>query len=377
MNTIVCVSKKEYMSLKARYSLATLDNSRIDAEAGIIRDVSIMSAGPALGHGMRADLTTLQSLLSLANGGGVKAFLNHDFMPKPTDAAGVFSGFYIEAEKDGNPAKLRATFKALNAFRNHSPREYATLFELAETAPSAFGVSVSIYQDIEDAQDGGDPFIRPVAFDSADFVSTPAANKSLFSIVACIDGSDTKPADVSTEAIQQDLITQPQRSNLSQMLKKVYSKFSGNQAALARAVKFMAENPDATEETAVDAVEKELSAEETAALIAENAALKSKVDELTNALSEAGLKVEELSKSAAELPSAKDAVAAKDTELSALKEQLSAATKRLARYGVSAVKTEKLSSEKPSGSTMTLSEFNSLSHKDRNAHMASGGKITQ
>lgn len=332
------------MSTQARYSLTTLAEAKIDAEAGIIRDVAIMTEGEAAGHGLRVDTATLQSLYSMSGNGGVKAFLNHSAMPSPAEAVGIFSGFYIDPAKDDQPAKLRATFKALRAFREHSPREYATLFELAADAPGSFGVSVSIWQDEEEAEDGGNPYIRPTVFESADFVSAPAANASLFSANSGIDKTNTEPKSVSRDQIHRF------------SMKLAYSKFSAKPELLAKAVKYMAESPDMTEESAVETVEKEAQLAEAEemqkqieALMAENAALKAQIEQIE-------------SKAKADL-----------AQLSA---EHDAAKTKLRRYGVSALTLTKLSREAaPAEATCTAEEFAAKSPAQKIEFSRKGGRI--
>jgi hypothetical protein len=369
------------MSKQARYSLTTLAAALVDAEAGTIKDVSIMTEGDAAGHGVRVDFRTLEMLHQLAVNGGVKAFLNHSMMPAPTEAVGVFSGFYLDKPNDGSPAKLRGTFKALRAFREHSPREYATLFELAAEAPNAFGVSVSIWQDEDEAEDGGAPYIRPTAFDSADFVSTPAANKSLFS-KQCIDNADTQDnavstnqlPNVSTDPIHQ--LSKPARP----MLKTIHAKFSAKPDALARAVKYMAENEAATEDDAVAVVEAELSAEEIEQMKTALADITKERDDLAAKLAEITGEKDALAETAAELPAVKEELSKVKGELDASKAQLSAATVRLARYGVTPLKLAAIAKDGEGEAkpvvTLTREQFSALSVADQNKHMRTGGKLT-
>lgn len=365
------------MSTQVRYSLTTLAEAKIDAESGVIRDVAIMTEGEALGHGMRVDVSTLQKLYALAGGGGVKAFLNHSMMPAPTEAVGIFSGFYID-KPEGEPAKLRAAFKALRAFREHSPKEYATLFELAADAPNAFGVSVSIWQDIEDAEDGGLPFIRPTAFESADFVSTPAANKSLFSKTA-LDVSTIPIQDVSTNKLQAADKPAETKPKPSRTVKAIFAKYSANPQHLQRAVKFMAENEGATEEKAIEETDKAISAEEVEALKASVASLTKERDELLAKLTEANTEKEALSAPAAEAPGLKEQVAKLSAERDEAQRQVRDMTSRLARYGVSPLKLSTKTDEKPAAETKTITraEFAALDPVAQGKHFEAGGKVTE
>lgn len=364
------------MSTQARYQVTTLETAKIDPEAGTIRGVSIMTAGEAQGHGLRVDMGTLQKLNALATNGGVKAFLNHSMMPAPTEAIGIFSGFYMEPEADGQPAKLRATFTALKAFREYSKKEYATLMELAEVAPASFGVSVSIWQDVEDAEDGGSPYIRPTAFDSADFVSTPAANKSLFASKTGIDISDTTAQTVvSDNQIQPSLKPEYTRPTM----KMIQAKFSANTSALARAVKYMAEDETITEEAVVAKVDAELSAEEVDGIKQANAQLTADNSALTAKVGELEAKLAELQPAADKLPAAEAAATAAKDELSKVKAELSASVAKLARYGVAPVKTVVVSADPapvaPVAKVATAAEFSAWSPSEKMEFSRKGGRI--
>lgn len=352
------------MTIAKKYSTAKIDAAKVDAEAGIIRDVAIMSIGEAVGHNCRVDFTTLQDLYKLTEGKSVKAFLNHSYNPSPTEAIGVYSGFYIDKQN----GVLRASqFTALKAFREHNREAYDKLFELAATAPDSFGISVSISQG-EDmpAEDGGTPYIRPISIDSADFVSAPAANKSLFSKEHTLDVSENQIQNEVKENQLEPISTVEKPTTLKKQLsmKAIYSHFKDKPEALLKAFKYAAEAPEGTTEDKVIAeVQTQLDVADQQAIIAERDALKTEVEALKAELEKLkpeAAKVEGMSKTIEDQT-----------------KQLSAFAQRTARYGISAIKTNMLLNEKPSASTMTLSAFNLLSHKDRNAHMASGGKITQ
>jgi hypothetical protein len=282
------------MTLVRYYNAEPLQLTNVDPENGILRNVALMSIGEAAGHNCRVDLGSLQGLFQLSQGKSIKAFLNHSYNPAPTEVVGVFSGIYIDAES----GVLRASqFKALEAFKTHNRQAYDTLFELAMTAPESFGVSVSIYQDLEEAADGGSAFIRPTSIESADFVSAPAANKALF--------SKETPLDVSEKPIHNEItptlpvVEKPPHSRFMNVIQSIHSAFGKSPEHVARAIQYAVENPEAKPEDVVGEVQAKLDAEDQAALIAENEALKAKVAELEGKLGIAepeAAKVEELSK---------------------------------------------------------------------------------
>lgn len=354
-------------------SAAPLAAAKVDAAAGVLRDVAIMSVGEAAGHGCDVDMVTLTKLFELTQGKTVKAFLNHSWNPSPDEVVGVFSGLYIDAAA----GVLRAAqFQALGAFRTHNAKAYDTLFELAAIAPDSFGVSVSIYQDLAwklsdgtemltdgwgnkpDKAVGERPFIRPTFIESADFVSTPAANTALFSRNSVDKQPDSSQSVICNETTsQQAALTH----NTISTMKAVFAHFAANPKALPLIAKFAAEADEkATDADIIDKVEEALSAEEQAAIIAERDDLKAK-------LAAAEAKIAELdpeAKKAAELST-------KVTELEGKVAQLS---KRTGRYGIAPVNTGAPAKDAPP--TITRAQFNAMSHKDRDAHFAAGGKLT-
>lgn len=346
------------------YNDAPLELTNVDQEAGILRNVALMSIGEAAGHDCRVDLQTLQGLFNLTQGKSIKAYLNHSYNPAPTEVVGVFSGIYIDNEK----GILRASqFKALDAFKNHNRQAFDTLFELAITAPESFGVSVVIYQSLEDAEDGGSAYIRPISIDSADFVSSPAANKALFS---------KEDIDVSKEAIQkaeqdaplpvaveQNLSTPPAANNITKMSKAIYSAFKDRPEAIIKAIKYAAEAPEGTtEEQVVGAVQAQLDMEDQAALIAENVALKAEVETLK-------AKIAELSPEAAKVEEMGKKIAEQETQIAEL-------SKRTRNYGARPINIGKASAE-VAVPKATAAQFTGMSPAERNEFRSKGGQIEE
>lgn len=165
---------------KFKFSI-NFDSKNIDKEKGEIKAVSIISEGEAKGHGVLIDKDTIAGLYELVKGKTVKSYLKHDFGDRITDEAGLFSAFFIDGDR------LRGTFSALKAFRSHEAKAFDSLFELAETAPEAFGVSISFsgylvfFEDGEEKrytgeEDADELFVRVTELHSIDWVGEPAAN---------------------------------------------------------------------------------------------------------------------------------------------------------------------------------------------------------
>jgi len=161
------------MSKGLFYNFAVVDSiSAIDAEAGTIIGVAVITAGPARGHfdwesgkPLYADATTLQEVMQCAQtyAGGLKVKFNHG--SGVGDIVGRLENFRIDGDV------LRADFRALSA----SPHR-AYLFEIASTIPESFGLSVAFSG--KPVAGGEHAFARCSEIYSADFVDEPAANPS-------------------------------------------------------------------------------------------------------------------------------------------------------------------------------------------------------
>jgi hypothetical protein len=143
--------------------LCFAESGEIDFDAGIIRNVSVMTKGPARGHELMIDDTTLEQVLSAANEfqNGVKVKVDH--------GGGVFSivgsvkNFRIEGDK------LKADLHLLK-----TAEKVAHILELARELPDTFGMSVSIHGQHETKD--GETFARCSRIRSCDIVTDPAAN---------------------------------------------------------------------------------------------------------------------------------------------------------------------------------------------------------
>jgi len=285
------------MSKTVQYaSAARIESSKVDIASGIIKDVALMTVGEASGHDQRIDQKTLEMFYALVKGKTVKAFINHTEDPRPTEAVGLYSGFYIDV--DGAVPVLRASqFQALRSFKENSKGEFETLFEMADKAPESFGISANFYHELEDAEDGGNPYSRPTHVESFDIVCTPAANNALFS---------SKTLDVKEKQEQQrlkEIETQSQLGSKSiSTMKAVFAHFKNNPKALAHIAKFAeAADEKTTDADLISKVEMALNDEEASALIAERDDLKAKVDARDAEIVELKAKIAELDPKAAEV----------------------------------------------------------------------------
>lgn len=137
---------------------------KIDAASGVIKGVSLISEGPALGHGVMIDATTLQQVKDAAEKyeGGLKVKMDHH------GGAGDIIGFVDNLRIDGT--KLLGD---LNLLQNSPHRAY--ILEIAEKIPDTFGLSIAFSGAVEMGSDKK-MLQRCSEIYSVDLVSDPAAN---------------------------------------------------------------------------------------------------------------------------------------------------------------------------------------------------------
>jgi hypothetical protein len=221
----------------------TLLENRVDKEKGVIYGVSVISTPEAKGHGVKIDNATIQSFYEHTQGKSIKAYYTHDEENEALDAIGLWENFQIVEGEEYT--KLTADFVALEAFRNHKGGYFDALFELAEKAPEAFGVSAEFfasrvfYNDDGEEQEykgeeGVEVYARAVEVSAFSIVAMPSANPTgLFSINASVE----KEVEVEDEEIdveeflsfnlnktQEDLKGTEQELKLSQDANAVLSK---------------------------------------------------------------------------------------------------------------------------------------------------------
>lgn len=142
---------------------------KIDPAAGVIKGVSVITEGPALGHEMSVDSTTLQQVqaCALAYKDGLKVKMNHG------GGAESIVGYLTNFSIDGR--QLRADLHLLSS----APmRGY--ILELAGKIPKSFGLSIAFSGTHETR--GERRLARCSEIYSADIVDAPAANANgLFS----------------------------------------------------------------------------------------------------------------------------------------------------------------------------------------------------
>jgi hypothetical protein len=143
----------------------------VDAGAGVIYGVSVITEGVARGHNLLVDSTTMQQVKTLMDQftDGTKVKVDH------------WSGFSGIVGSIKNPRiegeRLRGDFHLLNEHDMHD-----LILEMAEKQPSTFGFSISFF-GIPEEKDKL-LYARVTELYSVDLVDDPAANPSgLFSAV--------------------------------------------------------------------------------------------------------------------------------------------------------------------------------------------------
>ncbi len=243
---------------------------QIDPEKGTLRDVSLMTEGEALGHGVWCDQKTLQSVFALAQKSPVKAYLTHGDFFQPDrlgDEVGLFSGLYIE----GNQLKAKQ-FTFFKSFIASDKQKYNALMELAQADASLFGVSLSFSGKLSWVMPDGSevpaeddempegalnamPSVRVTRIYSADFVSDPAANPNgLFDarlqaaakllgipLPSLSSPSPLKEKVAETPVKPLDAAPTKETKTIFTMIKDIRAKFS-DPVKFARACELLSEN---------------------------------------------------------------------------------------------------------------------------------------
>lgn len=199
----------------------------VDREENVIKGVSVISVGPALGHGMEIDKTTVKQVVELGNKhkGGVKSRLGHPNMS--FDAMGTMLGRIKNFRSDDDGKRARGDlYISPTAFKSPKGDIGTYVMEMAEKESDMFGMSVVINVDLEarEDKDGNElePLVRVNELLAADVVDEPATGDELFSM---FDDS-VQPSAEATKFIQGIL-------ELPDCMEKVESfldKFNANEA---------------------------------------------------------------------------------------------------------------------------------------------------
>jgi hypothetical protein len=395
---------------QARFrAVDSTDQVAVDLPRGLINGVSLLTANrEALGWSMWVDAQTVALFATLLKGRKLKGYATHGAW----DSDGTLDevGLWLNARVEGD--NLRADFSALDAWREFSKAEFATLFELATKAPDEFGASLRFAytlawvrqngEDVPTAMCGWNceddcpmfdpsapadavrsdfPSVRPVKVMSADFVDEPAANEGLF---------HAGPVDAPANGIPP--VSTPPASLMD--IKTLKAEFGSKPIQLARAVDLFSANDKLTVAELRATIQTEEQSAELSTLRTEHGSLKADLGKVEKAgfkaagdksavdvlLSEhatfkardAGLTTAEAALKTAGFE-AKEGKTALELALAALsKARADIATLRAG--GTPAVDTGTKPGE-GGGLTKTRAEFSALKPADRLQFSKSGGKI--
>jgi len=227
------------MSKLSLFAAAT--DSRIDAEAGILRGVSLISKGYARGHEFLgepiiADDTTLDEVTNAAQGfkDGVPVMFDHG--SGIADLVGAIKDIYRDGDKVRGDLHLLKTHESFD-----------TILEMANSMPSNFGLSISfmnapepIMGNDQEPDDDGDEDANDVTGDpndivayaariaelySCDLVQAPALNASLF--MANQDPEPKTEGEILPEHVEEE-IPQPIENSIHPVTELNEEKISTN-----------------------------------------------------------------------------------------------------------------------------------------------------
>jgi hypothetical protein len=187
--------------------------SAIDPEAGVIRGVSLLTKGPALGHNIDIDDEGLAQALSALNARGkIRLIRRHD--GEFEDIDGHAENFRIDGDRIRGDLHLLA----------NSPAR-ARILEIAEKMPSEFGLSIECDNGhIANPADPKRKLFRTGDVDAVALVPRPAANpRGLF---AAVDTPAKSNSD-NPDALDMD------KNKLSKALTAALTKFAEGEAPTA------------------------------------------------------------------------------------------------------------------------------------------------
>lgn len=179
-------------------------NNRVDREAKVIYGYSVMSLGPAKGHGFEMDETTAEQLVAIGNAAGdsgVKTRVRHP--SKTDDGFGRYLGQSKNFRRDGNRV-LADLHLSQAAFVSPEGDLGTYVMARAEEGGAHFGASPEIEYTLE--RNGGRPVARLRNVGAIAIVDDPATNVAFFSCLSVGENEmadqtalETKVAELSAE----------------------------------------------------------------------------------------------------------------------------------------------------------------------------------
>lgn len=145
--------------------LALEQGEGLTVSENIIKGVSVIAKGPAIGHGLMVDNITLMQVANAGNLAkrGIKVGMGHE--ARITELVGYIKNFRVENDK---------VIGDLHLLQTSEHTDYVK--ELATVMPEEFGLSVSIEGENEVLE--GISYARCEKLSSVDIVKEPAANRN-------------------------------------------------------------------------------------------------------------------------------------------------------------------------------------------------------
>jgi hypothetical protein len=175
------------------HQFAAVESARVNQTEGVIYGVSLITEGPALGHGVYIDAKTLEQVKTAAAtySGGMKVKMNHG------GGAGDIVGF-IDNLRIAGP-KLLGDFHLLQSSVH---RQY--ILEIATKIPDTFGLSIA-FSGPSELGAYKRAMQRCTEIYSVDLVSEPAANPDgLFSRIKLQTTVEEPSAEIQIELPMND-----------------------------------------------------------------------------------------------------------------------------------------------------------------------------
>lgn len=300
------------MEKKFAFGIQGIDESKVDRDSGTMMGVSLISVGPAMGHGLFVDGKSIQTIADELEGQKLPAYITHRgalFEDRLTREVGMFSNFRIDGDR------LLGDFQAFDSFREDDARKFNRLFEMAEKMPERFGLSIVFSATSAWATPDGDipmgrfpnndsdrlydennppeealfefPSIRVEEVSSADFVDSPAANqRGLFSKIDKLTNIKMTKAELTEKNAE----LAAEAEELKAKLAEIESNLAEDEETMAEdepsdSIEESSADPEDEDSTDEDEPEADIS-EENEMLKEENAALKAELEELKAKLAE-------------------------------------------------------------------------------------------
>lgn len=210
---------------------ARFQAGKIDEKAGIIYGVSLATVGPARGHGVMCDHTTLEQLRDCARqySGGLKVKMTH--RGDAGDIVGAIRNIQIEG------SKLLGDLHLLDSYEKR-----AYVLEIAAKIPDTFGLSVA-FSGPEEVK-GAQSFARCAEIYSCDLVSEPAANPDGLFSVREIDAGAGATLPHSTSPLSNSMTSDEIKALVNASVDTKLTEFSGRVRAVEDSLKTFSASAD-------------------------------------------------------------------------------------------------------------------------------------